>query len=209
MITDDGEVALPALVLHLVDRDGDQPIEQILGRERFFGQPDAGVVDRPPRQPVPVGGCLLVGHHRVMDHHILQRRGEARVMPGEGQGHHGRAMLGTVHPGRDCDELAGRIADVDVAPATLPVALVKPRAARAAAPAPVSSARAQTDSDLERGAGGGVVDLGQLPPNDHDSFAQTEHVLEYLVDAHAVVLLVSSRCTAGNVGRRRRALTFV
>ena len=53
--------------------------------------------------------------------------------------------------------------------------------------------RSQPHASTGRGEAPLVVVLDQIPADDHHVAAQAEHLLEYLVDTHAVVLLVASR----------------
>jgi hypothetical protein len=121
---------------------------------------------------------------------ILERGAERAVVTGPRHGHRGRAVDGTRHTRHLSDhQLARREADIDVPPAATAITGV---VARRLGPAPAATAPPacpQTHLDLQARADGLLVQTGQFPADDHHLPAQTEHRLEYLVDAHAAVLL--------------------
>ena len=138
VVADDGQVALPLLVLDLVDGDSDEPVEQIDPPERFGRHPHAHVVHRPPRHPVAVRGGLLVADDGVVHDEILEGPGERRVVPRPRHLRHRRTAHRAVDSAGIGDQLAGGEPDIDVPPAALTTALVVERgqfaAATAAAP---------------------------------------------------------------------------
>ncbi len=113
---------------------------------------------------------------------------ERGVVTGEGDSHDRGTVYGAVHPRRVSDQLAGRIADIDMPPATFTVAAVEPQRPGATASTPAPPGDPPPHPHLEMGAGG-LVAIGQITVDDHHIAAQPEHLLEYLVDAHATVLL--------------------
>jgi IstB-like ATP binding protein len=63
-----GQVLVGLLVLDLIERHRNQPIEQIDPTQGFGGDADTHVVDRPPRGPVAVRGGLLVADDACRAH---------------------------------------------------------------------------------------------------------------------------------------------
>jgi hypothetical protein len=183
VVAHDGEVALALLVLDLIDRHGDEPVEEIDPLEGFGGDAHAHVVHRPPRHLVAVRGSLLVADDRVVHDEVLERLGEGRVVPRPRHRRDRRAVLGTVHPRCVGDQLTGGEPDIDVSPATLAAALVVERCTLVTATTTAASPRLAAQPHLEARP----VTVMQFPSSDHRLAVQPEHRHEYLLDAHAVL----------------------
>jgi hypothetical protein len=182
VVADHRQVAVAFLVLHLVDRDGDEPFEQVEPAEGFAGDPHVHVVDCPPRHPVAVRRGLLVAHDRVMHDEVLERPAERRVMAGPRHLSHGRAARPAADPAGHRHQRNGGEPGVEMPPRPHAIAVIEPgdQLAATAATAPTPHLRTHMDSQP-------WPTLGlHLDGHDHDLTAQPEDRSKYLANAHAV-----------------------
>ena len=166
VVTHDREIALALLVLHLVDGDGDEAVEEVDTSERFGGDADTHVVDRPPADPVAAGRGQLGRDDGVEDHQVLEGPGEPAVVAGPGNLRHSHSVLGAAHPGGGGHQLAGGEARVDVAPSALPAPVVEPGGGDPALAAAAPGAHLGSDPDVEA-VPASLASLDKLATHDH------------------------------------------
>ena len=170
------QVTLALLVLDLIDRDGDEPVEQIDLGERFIGNADTHRVHRPPRHRVACSRSGLVRRDRVVDHQVLERATERAVMARPWHRRDRWTVHRAAHPPPDRFELNGRVRGVDVTPTTQPTAVVVPGRHHRAPPAPAPVTDRQPNPDNQMGPV--PVHLDQLVAAHHNQMTQPQHALE-------------------------------
>ena len=177
-----GQVLVAFLVLDLVDRDGDESVEQIDPAERLIREADTHVVDCSPRDPVAVRGSLLVPHDGVVNDEVLERPCERGGMAGPRHHRHRWTAAGALHAAGQRHQFHRRVAGVEVPPRPDSIALVEPRREVTAAPAPAPPLRLRTHVYSHHRP----ALSHDLDSHDHHLTGEPQNRLEYLADAHAV-----------------------
>ncbi len=111
----------------------------------------------------------------------------------------GRAVIGTVHATCRADQLARRVADIDVPPPALAATLVIERRLHPAPPTAAPTADLGPHQHLHQRPP--ALGLHQRPTQDHRGAAQPQRRNEYLLEPHAAdPPFESDHKTARNLG---------
>ena len=198
VIAHDRQVLVAFLVLDLVDRDRDEPVQHVDPPERLSRDPDTHGVDRPPGDPVPVSGSLGVADNSVVDDEVLERPSEHRIMPRPRHQCDRRAVGGAVHPASYPDQLACCVTDIDMPPTAAAATLVVERRFYPAPSAPATTTGLGPHRHFHQRSS--TIAFHQHPTHDHRGTTQPERCNEYLLEPHAAdPPSESDRRTARNV----------